>query len=269
MVNKINLSKESNCDPEVSWLLCTHLAGEQLHLALESCLNQTFSDFELVVVANGEKSESIAKSIESLVATDTRVRVLETKVRHLPFSLSLGLHHARGRFIARMDGDDISKPFRLERQVLFMNANPSVAVLGTAYEIIDELGVVKSHVQLPTSDYEIRRELLKRNPFCHPSVMFRREIVLNVGGYMGGLHAEDYDLWLRLASEPDLKFANLSDECLSYRNAGVSGVRRARTSYASVAASQLRLFLISGHISWFISIVLTLIKMCIFVQKKK
>jgi hypothetical protein len=99
--------------------------------------------------------------------------------------------------------------------------------------------------------------------------MFRRDVVLKAGGYLGGLHAEDYDLWLRLTAEPGLEFANLPDICLSYREVGVSGVRRARSAYASVASSQLRLFLVSGHIAWILATVFTVFKMCIYVQKKK
>jgi len=168
-----------------------------------------------------------------------------------------------------MDSDDVSRPYRLDRQVRYMNANPSVAVLGTAFEVVDEHGSVKRQVRVPTTDREIRQRLRTRNPLCHPSVVFRRDVVLKAGGYLGGLHAEDYDLWLRLTTEPGLEFANLSDICLSYREVGVSGVRRERSAYASVAASQLRFFLVSGHIAWLIATVFTIFKMCIYVQKKK
>jgi glycosyltransferase involved in cell wall biosynthesis len=263
VANSIIFDNSSNLMPEVSWLLCTHVADEQLHLALQSCLSQTFSDFELVVVANGEQSELVASKVQSWFGGEPRVRLCQTKVRHLPFSLSLGLHHARGRLIARMDSDDVSKPFRLERQVLFMSANPSVAVLGTAYDVVDELGSVKRQVRVPTTDRQIRRGLQTSNPLCHPSVMFRRDVVLKAGGYLGGLHAEDYDLWLRLTAEPGLKFANLPDICLSYREVGVSGVRRTRSAYASVAASQLRQFLISGRIAFIVAVFLTVAKLII------
>jgi glycosyltransferase involved in cell wall biosynthesis len=255
-----NSKEQKNSFPEVSWLICTHVFDGQLQVALNSCLNQSFSDFEIIVVTNGDQSELIAAKISNLIGVDSRVRVYQTNFRHLPFSLSLGLHYARGRLIARMDSDDVSKPFRLERQVLYMNANPSVAVLGTAYEVIDEFGAVKRQVCMPTTDHEIRRGLRTRNPLCHPSVMFRRDVVLKAGGYLGGLHAEDYDLWLRLADEPGLTFANLSDVCLSYREVGISGVRRTRFAYASVAASQLRQFLISGRVGWIVATLLTLIK---------
>lgn len=258
-----------NDRPLVSWLLCTNVADRKLNLALESCLNQTFSDFELILIANGDKSKEIVQNVQNLFGSDKRVRVFKTSVKHLPFSLSLGLHLARGRLIARMDSDDISKPFRLERQVKYMNANLGVAVLGTAYEVVDVFGSVKRDVLVPITDQEIRRNLKTGNPICHPSVMFRRDVILDAGGYLGGLHAEDYDLWLRLTAEPGLEFANLPDICLSYREVGVSGVRRARSAYASVAASQLRQFLISGYMGWIFATLLTVIKLLLRTNGKK
>jgi glycosyltransferase involved in cell wall biosynthesis len=255
--------------PKISWILCSHLVDAQLRLALQSCLDQTYPNFELLVVANGDNAESISNQVKDWIGKDPRVRVFQTSVKHLPFSLSLGLHHARGGLIARMDSDDVSKPFRLELQVRYMDANPSVAILGTAYEVVDEFGMVKRKVWVPTTDREIRHGLRTRNPLCHPSVMFRRDVVLKAGGYLGGLHAEDYDLWLRLTAEPGLEFANLPDICLSYREVGVSGVRRAHSAYASVAASQLRQFLISGHMGWIFATLLTVIKLLLRTNGKK
>lgn len=229
--------------PAVSWLLCTHVGGEQLRLALDSCLDQSFTDYELLVVANGYSSQEVAATVHAWVGHDPRVRIFSTEVRHLIFSLSLGLHHARAPLIARMDSDDLSKIYRLERQVAFMHGHPEVAVLGSAYEMVDAEGRPQKKVLLPTSDVEIRRALLRGNPLCHPSVMFRRKVVLDAGGYLGGLHAEDYDLWVRLFNDPVNQFANLPDVCLSYRNVGVGTARRSRSAYASMAATQFRNFI--------------------------
>lgn len=269
MMDLSDVVEKADLAPEVTWLLCTHVFDHQLQLALQSCLDQTFADFEIIVVANGSHSELIFKKIRDFIGNDSRVRVFKTKVKHLPFSLSLGIHEARSCLIARMDSDDISKPFRLEHQVRFMNAHPSVAVLGTAFEVIDEFGALKREVTMPTTDHEIRRALMVKNPFCHPSVIFRRDAVLNVGGYLGGFHAEDYDLWLRLSGEPGLEFANLPDICLSYRELGVSGVRRARSAYASVAASQFRFFMLSGRLVWLAGTIITIIKLLFRTREKK
>jgi hypothetical protein len=127
--------------------------------------------------------------------------------------------------------------------------------------VIDESGSIKRQVNLPLTDAKIRRHLQTTNPLCHPSVIFRRDAVLNVGGYLSGLHAEDYDLWLRLTMDNNMEFANLPDICLSYREVGISGVRRARSAYASVAGSQFRFFLLDGRVKWLVAVMVTIFKL--------
>ena len=246
--------------PAVSWLLCTHVADEQLRLALQSCLNQTFTDYELVIVVNGPSAQNVAVAVRTWVGHDPRVRIFTTEVRHLIFSLSLGLHHARAALVARMDSDDLSKTYRLERQVAFMREHPEVAVLGSAYEMIDAGGRPLQKVQPPTSDIEIRRALLRGNPMCHPSVMFRRKVVLDAGGYLGALHAEDYDLWVRLSNDSVNQFANLPEICLGYRSVSVGTARRSRSAYASMAAAQFRNFIHGQGLSWAFAALLSTLK---------
>ncbi len=246
--------------PAVSWLLCAHVADEQLRLALQSCMDQTFTDYELVIVVNGPSAENVAVAVRTWVGSDPRVRIFTTEVRHLIFSLSLGLHYARAELVARMDSDDLSKRDRLGRQVAFMREHPEVAVLGSAYEIIDAEGRPLQKVQPPTSDIEIRRALLRGNPLCHPSVMFRRKVVLDAGGYLGGLHAEDYDLWVRLSNDPVNQFANLPEICLGYRSVGVGVARRSRSAYASMAAAQFRNFINGQGLRWAFAALLSTLK---------
>lgn len=236
--------------PEVSWLLCTHVANDQLRVAIQSCLEQTFVNFELLVVANGTDAKEIAAHVRNWYGGDARIRLLTTEIKHLTFSLSLGLHHSRAPLVARMDGDDICTPDRLERQVAFMRANPDVVVLGSAYELIDAKGTPLKTVSLPCADSDIRRALLRGNPLCHPSVMFRRAPVVAVGGYLGGVYAQDYDLWTRLAVDSTNRFGNLSEVCLGYRVAGIGTARKARGAYAAVAASQFRNFVMGEGLVW-------------------
>ncbi|WHZ12928.1 MAG: hypothetical protein OJF60_003369 [Burkholderiaceae bacterium] len=246
--------------PTVSWLLCTNVADAQLRLALQSCLDQTYTDFELLVVANGSSANDIANMVRVWIGSDPRVRVLTTDVRHLIFSLSFGLHHARAQLVARMDSDDLSTRDRLERQVAFMRQHPEVVVLGSAYELIDAEGRPQRVVRLPTGDREIRRALLRGNPLCHPSVMFRRQVVMDAGGYLGGLHAEDYDLWARLSVESTNLFANLQEVCIGYRDVGVGVARRSRRAYASMAASQFRNFVTGAGVAWGLAALLSTLK---------
>ncbi len=249
--------------PRVSWLLCAHVSNDHLKLAIESCLNQSYENFEVIFVANGLAASSVAKSVIEWFGSDTRIRVFTTPIKHLSFSLSLGLHHARGHLVARMDSDDISCAKRLERQVQYMTEHPDIAVLGTSYEVIGADGCVQRQIYLPESDTSIRRALLRGNPFCHPSVMFRRQIILDAGGYLGGLHAEDYDLWARLSLNPNYRFSNLKEICLGYRVVGVGIARRSRWAYASIAATQLRNFLVGGGLRWFLASIISVVKLII------
>jgi len=250
----------STAVPAVSWLLCTHVVDEKFRLAVMSCLQQSFADFELVLVINGAAAQQASQVARDWFGQDARVRIFTTAVRHLIFSLSLGLHHARADLVARMDSDDLSAPDRLMRQVAFMREHPEVAVLGSAYDIINANGEPEQTITLPETDAAVRRALLWGNPLCHPSVMFRRQVVLDVGGYLGGLHAEDYDLWLRLAADPALKFANLAVVCLGYRSVGVGTARRARSGYASMASAQFRHFVNGFGVRWLLAACLSTLK---------
>lgn len=248
--------------PSVSWILCTHMGGPLLYRAIASCLGQTYADFELILVINGADVISIKEEVMSWdISCDSRVRIYETEIRHLSFSLSLGLHHANGKYIARMDGDDIAYPQRLQMQVEFMKNNPGISVLGTAFEVIDLLGNPISVVRNPMADNEIRQAMIFKNPICHPTVMIERSAVEAAGGYLGGNYSEDYDLWIRLSQYPEIKFANLSEVCLGYHSVGVGAARKSRDAYASMAGSQLRSFLISGNIKWIIAVLISFIKM--------
>lgn len=252
---------KKNSFPTVSWLLCSNVTNKYLKTAIQSCLAQTYSDFELVFVANGPEAPNVARSVREWYGYDPRVRIFITELRHLSFSLSLGLHHARGQLIARMDCDDICNLDRLERQIQFMNEHPDITVLGSSYEIIDLDGKRQRTVYLPEDNDSIRSALFWGNPLCHPSIMFRRSFILEAGGYLGGLHAEDYDLWIRLALDSRCRFANLNTPCFNYRASSEGMARRSRWAYASMASSQFRNFLIGGGFRWFLAFTVSVIKL--------
>lgn len=255
-------STQSPAAPAVTWLLCSHVADANLKLALSSCIEQSFSDFEIVFVANGPAATSVAEAVADWLSHDSRLRVACTEMRHLTFSLSLGLHLARAELVARMDGDDISTPHRLRLQVDYMAAHPEVTVLGTAYTLIDGQGRPGAPMRPPLDDAAIRRGLLKGNPLCHPTVMLRRRQVMAAGGYLGGVYAQDYELWARLALDPACRFANLPDVCLGYRRTSVGGARRARAAYAAMGAAQFRNVAAGAGWQWGVATLLSWFKAC-------
>jgi len=218
------------------------------------------------VIVNGDAVNEVAKQVQEWFGHDVRLRVRRTSVRHLNFSLSLGLHLARAPLVARMDADDISLPDRLERQVAFMHAHRGVAVLGSQYDVIDSKGKIIQHMAMPTTHKAIKKRLMTGNPFCHPSVMFRRDVVLLAGGYLGGLYAEDYDLWARLCLNPRNEFANLAHTCLQYRSDGVGNARGARLAYATMGAAQFKNFVAGSGWRWGVA---ALISWCKAVFKAK
>jgi glycosyltransferase involved in cell wall biosynthesis len=217
-------------------------------------------DFELLLVVNGEKADQIAADLESRYASDSRVRVVATAMRQLNFSLSLGLHLARAPFVARMDADDVAAPDRLQQQLARMQANPALAVLGSWYHLIDQHGEVVGMVEKPVTDAEIRRQLPFKNPLCHPSVMLRKAPILAVGGYLGGQHAEDYDLWARLSLVPEWQFENSPLPVLDYNAAPDGPARGSRQAYANMAGAQFRNFIVSRRVRWLLGSVVTSLK---------
>jgi glycosyltransferase involved in cell wall biosynthesis len=235
--------------PTVSVLMCTNRVDAQLFVALESISAQTLRAAEVVLVCNGLERAALERV--SAWCDGKNVRVLTSRFRSLTNNLNVGLHHCSGVYVARMDADDVAYPERLEIQARYLEAHPEVGVCGTFYELIDEAGKPLRTITYPTDDAGIRRSLFLRNPICHPSAMFRRELVLQAGGYMGAVHSEDYDLWVRLALERKTRFANVPQVLLGYRAAPSGAARRAAAAYAGVAATQARAFLASGDPRWF------------------
>jgi glycosyltransferase involved in cell wall biosynthesis len=185
--------------PRVSVVMSAYNEERYLGAAVESLLGQTFRDFELIVVDDGSSD----RTPEILASYgDPRLRVFRQTNQGLTASLSCGVALARGGYIARMDADDVAYPERLARQVGFLDANPGVGLLGTAFDEIDGEGRVVGRRRYPTGDAALRRILIRHNPFFHSSVMMRREPLETVGGYQATAESflvEDYDLWFRLA----------------------------------------------------------------------
>lgn len=243
----------------VSVVLASNKIDEYFYSAIKSIKEQSFKQIEIIIVLNGLAvfdEITVAKELSSY----SNVKIYTTKISGLNFSLNLGIHHASGKYIARMDADDISYVDRILMQFEFLEKNPEIVVCGSFYDVIDELGRIQTTKLLPTTDAEIRKFLTIGNPICHPSVMYRKEIVSQIGAYMNGQYAEDYDLWVRLASSPEVRFANLEKSLLGYRTAGENEARRSRLAYASVSATQWRQFIACGHPRWLIASILSIAK---------
>jgi Glycosyl transferase family 2 len=204
--------------PAISVAMSVYNSAQFLAPAIESILEQTFTDFEFLILNDGSSDES-ADIVESYARKDARVRPIHRENKGLIVSLNQLLQEAQAPLIARMDGDDIAKPERFAKQVAFLTANPDHGVLGTWTEDMDESGnsFHLTGADHPTTNADFQAVVGERSPLCHPSVIMRRDLALSVGGYHAAFrHCEDYDLWLRLASKT--KICSLPERLVRYRH---------------------------------------------------
>ena len=199
--------------PTVTVLLPVYNGEKYLHETVQSILGQTYSDFEFLIVDDGSTDRSI-EIIDKFI--DPRIRILKNPMRlKLSGALNRGIDEAKGKYIARMDADDIALPRRLEKQVAFMDKHKEVGVCGTAIQVIRE---GKNRTELyPETVEEIRAYALFDCPFCHPSVIMRKENFVNNNLYYDCNYypTEDYELWARAISY--FPTANLNEPLLRYR----------------------------------------------------
>ena len=201
-----------NSSVPLSVLMPVFNAEKYLQEAIESILNQTFVDFEFIIINDGSTDGS--KNI-ILSCSDSRIRYVEneTNLGLIP-TLNKGLGLCSGKYIARMDADDISLPDRLERQYRFMEKHPDIGVCGTWAKVIDAHNTVKGKIVNQTHPLFVSIHLLFSVPLAHPSC-FIRTAILPKHPYREVPAAEDYDLWCRL--NEGTRMANIPAFLLHYR----------------------------------------------------
>jgi len=184
--------------PVVSVIMAACNAADTIVEAIDSILRQTWENLELIVIDDGS-TDATASIVNGF--HDPRIRFISNESNvGLARSLQRGTGAATGRFMARMDADDLSHPQRLEKQVAFLDSRPRVGFAGTSFDLMDEQSRVLGRRVRPATDEFLQRQLLVWNPFCHGSVMIRRELLRASGGYDENFpSAMDFDLWLRLA----------------------------------------------------------------------
>ena len=201
---------------------------EMLGQAVRSILDQSFSDFEFLIVDDGSRDPEVRVRLDRWASRDVRIRIVHEPHRGLTASLNRGLRLAQGTWIGRQDADDWSEPDRLERQMNFLRAHPHTLVLGTAAWTHQQNGRRLWQLVLPLDHAAILQRLPRGNPFVHGSVVFSRAAALALGGYREEFRcAQDYDLFWRLVERGGA--ANLSEPLYHYRyTSGSVSVARAR-----------------------------------------
>jgi Glycosyl transferase family 2 len=217
-----NMTAASN-KPFVSVVMVVCNVERFLGEAIESILDQTYREFEFVIVDFGSSDKS-KEIISSYAAKDSRIKFHEISQCGLAEARHQACLLAQGRYIAIMDADDISVPERLAWQVGFLDGEPQVGIVGGQVELIDAGGaslansVLLSEVNLerPCGNNELQTALLSYCPFWQDAILMRREAFDKVGGYRAALvQGEDYDLWMRIAEHFEL--ANLKQVVFKYR----------------------------------------------------
>ena len=223
--------------PEISVVMSVYNGERHLRESVDSILNQTFQDFEFIIINDGstDLSKDILESYK-----DKRIILMNQINMGLTISLNIALSMAKGKYIARQDADDISEPDRLEKQIDFMENNTAVGLLGSRFQIISEVGEIIGNCCPPLEDEIIKKGLIEMNQLCHGSVMIRREVLSVVGVYREVFkYAQDFDLWLRISEK--YKVNNLPEYLIRYRmlNNSISGRKMLLQSrYAGLAIKQ-------------------------------
>lgn len=200
-----------------------------LHRALQSLVDQTLQADEIILVEDGKLPFQLLSIIDSF-RTPLNIKSIKLKKNSgLAIALNEGLMHCKYELIARMDSDDISLPYRFQRQVEFMIENPTISVISAYVEEINDQEKVVSIRELPLSDKSIVDFAKKRNPISHPCAFFRKSDVLAVGGYPDFRKAQDYALW-SLMLVHGYKFMNVGDVLLRMQ-AGSAMYERRNISY--------------------------------------
>ena len=211
--------------PLVSFLLAVHNGARYLGTAVESVLAQTLRDLELIVIddASTDGTPDVLAALD-----DERLVVLRNdRQAGLAASLNRGLERASGRYVARLDDDDIAVPARLERQLARIRAEPKVAIVGSAVVDLDADGGHGRTHRLPSEGVALRWHALFSSPFFHPTVLIDREALDRHGLTYDTafLESEDYDLWTRLLAFAD--GANLPEPLVEKRvHGGQASLRR-------------------------------------------
>lgn len=204
---------------EVSVILSAYNEEEiWFRKAVESILNQSFKNFELILILDNPNNTLLENIIKEYASKDERIVYLRNeKNLGLVESLNKGIKHSIGRYIARMDADDIAKVDRLKKQYEFMEANKNIDLIGTSVDFIDEDdNIIESNTFVVKNSDKIKEYLKYTNVVVHPTYFFRKSVLEKLKGYREVPFAEDYDFMCRLVAE-GYKVSNLDESLLQYR----------------------------------------------------
>lgn len=224
----------------VSVVMPVYNAEKYLSYAIKSILDQTYRNIELIIINDGSTDNSL-KIIERYKVKDSRVILISRENRGLISSLNEGFEKAKGKYIARMDADDISLDKRIEKQTQFMDKNPEVIASGTWYKTFNKRKRAKR--KLNTDNNQLKAKLIFNSPLAHPTVIIRREEIVKYKLKYKHEYflAEDYEFWFQLSKEG--KLGNVSEYLLLYRLHDGQVTNKMETKKLETAGAVRRLIL--------------------------
>ena len=223
--------------PLVSVVITVYNGEKYIEQSIESILSQTYQAWELIIINDGSSDNT-----ENLILKypDKRIKYLRNDTnRGISFSLNKGLDATNGEFIARLDADDISLPFRLEKQVEFLNENKDYTLCGTYFQTINAKGKILKHVRFPTNNRDAQSYLLLHNCFCQSAIMMRAPIAKKLKYDQDFRIGEDYDLWHRISKQG--KITNLPLFTTLYRIHDTNITRKSEVMFTDVIKVQKKI----------------------------
>jgi hypothetical protein len=240
---------ETVSEPNVSVILPVYDGSADIEAAIDSVLTQSYTDFELLAIDDCSPRDNSLEVMQRFAAErrDSRLKIIALPHNHwLAGALNAGVAMARGRYIARQDQDDFSRPERFARQVAFLDANPACGMVGTRAEIWTKGAFTgRSHDHAAQNNL-LQHDLLTNNPFVHASIMLRREVFDTVGLYCVDKKRqppEDYEMWSRVARVWEV--ANIPERMMIYQEVQTSMSRTGNNPFRDKLA-----MLAAENIAW-------------------
>ena len=208
-----------NSEPKVSIIIPTYNQSQYLEEAMESVLNQTYQNIEIIIVDDG----STDNTSEVVKSFDNKIIYIPQKNKGASSARNAGIKKAQGQYVAFLDSDDMWIKNKLEKQIKFIQNNPEIGLLGTGcYQMVDINKMIYKKI-FPAKNEILQKDLIKYNPFIQSSVIIRKDIFNDIGLYDEKFkESEDYDLWLRIAQK--YKVANIQEALVTkkYYEKGLS-----------------------------------------------
>ena len=200
-------------NPFVSIVIPVHNGEKYIKEAIDSCLEQTYKNIEVIVV--DDKSED--DTLKILKGYGEKITVIPVEKQNgLGNVINIGIRASKGKYIARMDADDVMYPTRIEKQVEYLESNSKCVAIGGQIDIIDENSKITGHREYAIEDRDIKKNRFLFQPFAHPAVTLRKSVVEEIGLYPENMwKVEDVKFFLILSTKGE--FHNLEDTVLKYR----------------------------------------------------